>query len=304
MTKHHDDNWGWMLAADFFFAGMGAAAVAAAGVMTIAGTGLSSAIAGAAGAVCVGIGALLLIMELGKPLRAWRVFTNPKAILTFGAWNMTLAAGAGFALASFAFPVFPWSGALILEKMAAAVGTLCGLIVAAYPGVLLARHKARPFWRGPGVIPLFFLSSLTTGIGLHLLCNAILPATNPVLAAPLAVGAALLLLLQAALWAAYVYVKHGAGTEDEALAAARWISGDLAGGFRLFLMGGMVLPAFLIAQPVLTLQATGALLALGGGALMRLWTIKGGETRVYLPGEQIFRARLPVGDESFLTAWD
>jgi formate-dependent nitrite reductase membrane component NrfD len=304
MTEHHDENWGWMLAADFFFAGMGAAAIAAAGVMTIVGAGLSSAIVGIAGAVCVGLGALLLILELGKPLRAWRVFTNPKAILTFGAWNMTLTAGLGFALASFAFPIFPWSGALILEKLTAGLGVVCGLIVASYPGVLLARHKARPFWHGPGLIPLFLLSSLTTGLGLHLLCHAVLPAANPVLITPLAVGLTLLLPLQALLWAGYVYVKRSTGTEYEAAAAERWTTGDLAGGFRLFLAAGLILPAFLVVQAAPLLQAGGVLLALSGGALMRLLVIRGGATRTFLPGEQIFRARLPIGDEAFLTAWD
>ncbi|MDR1604283.1 MAG: polysulfide reductase NrfD [Gracilibacteraceae bacterium] len=301
-VKHHDDNWGWMLAADFFFAGMGAAAVAAAGVLTFAAPGLSSPLVGAVGAVGVGIGALLLILELGKPLRAWRVFTNPKAILTFGAWNMTLTAGLGFVLASFAFPIFPWAGVAILEKLVAGLCVLCGLIVAAYPGVLLARHKARPFWHGPGLIPLFLLSSLATGLALHLLCNAALPAPNQALVQPLAVGTALLLLLQAVLWVAYVYVKRSTGTEHEVAAAERWAKGDLAPGFGLFLAGGMVLPGLLVGLSAPALQVGGALLALGGGALMRLWVIKGGENRTFLPGEQLFRSRLPIGDEAFIRA--
>ncbi|MDR1961684.1 MAG: polysulfide reductase NrfD [Gracilibacteraceae bacterium] len=303
MESKHGDNWGWMLAVDFFFAGMGGAAVATAGILDFAGLGLTSAAAGFAGAVCIGIGALLLILELGKPLRAWRVFTNPKAVLTFGAWNMTLAAGLGFAFGTFALPFAPWAGVIALKKIVAGLGVITGLIVAAYPGVLLARHKARPFWHGPGIIALFLTSSLVTGLSLHLLCHALLPAANPVLMGPLSIAAVILLALQLVFWLGYILVKRSAGTEYEAAAAERLVSGDLAAGFLAYLAGGTLLPLLLIGQASPVLTALGALLTVGGGALMRLLTIKAGEYRTWLPGEQSFRARLARGDEAFMTAW-
>jgi len=52
--------------------------------------------------------------------------------------------------------------------------------------------------------------------------------------------------------------------------------------------------------PVEAAPALGAVLVLLGGVTMRLLTIRGGEDRTFLPGEQKFRLRLPTGNEVFL----
>ena len=109
--KQKDNTWGWMLAVDFFFAGMGGVMLLIAGITDLfLGAGRTSLLANILAFVFIGIGAGLLILELGRPLQAWRVFTSPKAILTIGAWCMLAAIGFGVLYVSFAIPAFPWSG--------------------------------------------------------------------------------------------------------------------------------------------------------------------------------------------------
>jgi len=162
--KHKDITWGWMLAVDFFFAGMGGAMLLITGITGIfLGEGKTSLLGNIIAPVFIGIGASFLILELGRPLQAWRVFLSPKAILTIGAWCMLLAIGFGLGYASFGIQSLPWSGWIVLRKILAVLCALFGLAVAIYPGLLLSRHKARPFWTGPGMMVLFLVSSLATG---------------------------------------------------------------------------------------------------------------------------------------------
>jgi hypothetical protein len=101
----------------------------------------------------------------------------------------------------------------------------------------------------------------------------------------------------------YVAIKKNAGTEYEVVSAERWLTGDLAAGFKAFLICGTLVPLLMIssANPAVTVAASFCVLL--GGALMRLLTVQAGETRTMLPGEEDFRSRLPLGDEAFLTAW-
>ncbi len=72
--KHKDDTWGWMLAVDFFFAGMGGAMLVITGIADLfLGPGSTSLLGSILAPLCIAVGASLLILELGRPLRAWRV---------------------------------------------------------------------------------------------------------------------------------------------------------------------------------------------------------------------------------------
>ena len=300
--KHKHETWGWMLAVDFFFAGMGAGMLVIFGLAELFfGAGTTSILGNFLGVVFVGLGAGFLILELGRPLQAWRVFMNPKAILTFGAWNMVLAMGAGFLLFTFAFTFLPWSGIVVIPKILAVLCVLTGLVVATYPGILLARHKSRPFWVGPGMMVLFMLSSLVTGGAAHILSNMVYAAASSVIFAGLAWVMAGLLALQFIFWVGYIWIKYSGATEREALAAQRWISGNFAtpfkGGILLF---GSIIPMVFIVLPSPYFVALGALMVLFGGILMRHLVVYSGEDRTWLPGEQKYRSRLPVGDEEFI----
>jgi protein NrfD len=300
--SHKHDTWGWMLAVDFFFAGMGGAMLVIAGLADLLiGSGQTSVLGNFIGPVGIAIGASLLVLELGRPFQSWRVFMNPKAILTFGAWNMLLAIGAGLIFTSFGIAVFPWSGLVAGRKFFALFSVIFGLVVATYPGVLLARHKSRPFWTGTGIMALFLISSLVTGASAHILSGLIIPAAAPAVLAALPGIAAGFLALQFILWIGYVWVKYSGTTEREALAAKRWISGNYSGPFKgILLFAGTLLPLVLFLLSGVAFQAFGALLVLLGGVTMRLLVVYSGQDRTWLPGEQKYRSRLPLGNEEFL----
>lgn len=309
--KH--EGWGWMLAVDFFFAGMGGGILVLAGIIDLfIGEGRTSFLANLLGPVFMGVGCGFLVLELGRPFQSWRVFMNPKAILTAGAWTMSLAMVAGLFYAAFSLDPrwfgaesFAWQGNYsLVRKLLAVVCTLTGLVVATYPGILLARHKGRPFWVGPGLVPLFLLSSLVTGAAAHFLGGlAVPPDAHPEVLQSLPLLAAGMLFFQLVLWIGYIYVKRTGATVAEAVAAGKWINGDQSGSFKFgFLAAGTVLPLILLLVPQAGLQAVGGLLVLVGGVIMRCMVVNAGRERTWLPGEVRYRNRLPHGDERFLKA--
>lgn len=304
-TKHQ--TWGWMLAVDFFFAGMGGGMLVIDAVIDLfIAPDQVSLLGNIVGPLCMCVGCGFLILELGRPLQAWRVFMNPKAILTFGAWMMTFAIISGFVYASFAInhSLIFWREWDLLRQLLAVINIITGLVVATYPGVLLGRHKGRPFWIGPGIMGLFLLSSIVTGLALHCLCAMIAPAEASVLNnLPKLIAA--LLLLQALLWAGYLWIKVTGTTAAESTSAQRWINGDLAKAFKLsFILIGTLVPMIMFLIPVPLLQALAALMVLFGGVMMRMQTVTSGNDRTFLPGELLYRSRLPQGDEKFLKkAW-
>ncbi len=300
--SHKHDTWGWMLAVDFFFAGMGGGMLVIAGLADLfVGEGMTSLLGNVAAPLFVALGACLLVLELGRPFQSWRVFMNPKAIMTFGAWCMLFAIGSGIILASFAISALPWSGLVAGRKFFAVCSVVFGLIVATYPGLLLARHKARPFWTGTGIMSLFMISSLVTGAAAHIFCSIVVPAESAAVIAVLIWFTALLLAMQFIFWIGYVWVKYSGTTEREALAAKRWISGNYSTLFKGgILFAGTLLPFILVLMPGDGFKAVASLLVLLGGLIMRLMVVYSGQDRTWLPGEQKFRSRLPVGDEDFL----
>jgi protein NrfD len=306
MSQKHE-GWGWMLAVDFFFAGMGGAMLVIAGVVDLfIGDGRTSVLGSFLGAAFMAMGSGLLILELGRPFQSWRVFMNPKAILTIGAWVMSLAIVAGLVYTSFSFAVFPWSEATILRKLVALFLIPSGLVVATYPGILLGRHKGRPFWVGPGMTSLFVLCSFVTAFAAHSLSGLIV--------APAAIGdvlgkfpgiIAVLLAVQLLLWLSYLWVKRSGATEAEAAAAQKWICGDYSCAFKYgFILAGTLLPLVLVLLPSTVYQAAGAALVLVGGLIMRTLVVYAGGDRTWLPGEVKYRSRLPHGDEAFMKAWN
>lgn len=306
MSEKHQ-TWGWMLAVDFFFAGMGGAMLVVAAIIDLfIEPNQVSLLGNIVGPLCMCVGCGFLVLELGRPFQAWRVFMNPKAILTFGAWMMTIAIISGFVYASFGINhgLIFWREWDILRQLLALVNIVTGLVVATYPGVLLGRHKGRPFWIGPGIMGLFLLSSMVTALAAHAICGMIMPIEGSVLQSLPKLLAALL-LTQALLWAGYLWIKTSGTTVAEAASAKRWISGDLSKGFKIsFMLIGTLVPMILFLIPVTLFQALAALMVLFGGVMMRMMTVTSGNDRTFLPGELQYRSRLPQGNERFLKkAW-
>lgn len=312
MSAKHQ-SWGWMLAVDFFFAGMGGGMLLVAGLIELfVGSNQLSLLGNIVGPLCMCVGCGFLILELGRPLQAWRVFMNPKAILTCGAWIMSIAIVAGLVYASyglnpawFGMDKLFWQEWGTLRKLLAVVCVLTGLVVATYPGVLLGRHKGRPFWVGPGIMTLFMLSSVVTGVAGHIICGMILPPVEmPGAWNHLPALAGGLLFFQLVSWIGYLWIKRTGTSAAEAASALKWLQGKYADTFKSVVMFmGTIVPLVLVMIPSPLCVGIGALLVLVGGVVMRCLVVYAGEDRTWLPGEQKYRGRLPLGNEAFLKAW-
>jgi protein NrfD len=295
-VKHKEVEWGWMLAVDFFFAGMGGGMLFVTGLLyLINGTNSTSTLGNFIGIIFIAVGSAFLSLELGRPFQAWRVFMNPKALLTWGAWNMIFVMGAAFVY--LLLSLFG-AGPSVLQTLCAIVMAVCGLFVAVYPGVLLGQHGARPFWTGPGIVVIFLIASLSTGLASHDICNYLQLGQSNLESVIVA-----LLFFQTLVWVLYLYVKMVGNTAREAEAAKELLAGCLSNKFiSAFIVLGNVVP---IGIYLLIKGSTGAAFIAGvclltGSYIMRLIVVKMGEKRTLIIGEKQFMDRLPKGDELFL----
>lgn len=163
------DVWGPLVAWDFFLAGAGAGAYLI-GVLagwwggkarTLAPVGIYS------GPVLVGLGALLLLVDLGQPAQFWRAFARPTgSVMSAGVVLVTL-----FILLGLVHMVLAWRdrGKGLPLGWLAGVNGVVALGVISYPGLLLGMLKPVPFWNSPMVVVLFLLSALLTGLAVVML---------------------------------------------------------------------------------------------------------------------------------------
>jgi formate-dependent nitrite reductase membrane component NrfD len=195
--------WHWLAAVYLFLGGLGAGAFLVAAVVELTGnrykqdfcpiTLVGSTISGPA----VGIGAVLLVIELGAGLREpWRIpymFTHFTSVMTWGIWILSLfipiAMLYGFFEVMDTYPKsWTWIKAKLhfikflkklpvrrIKRILAAMGSVFAVSTGIYTGVLLcAVGPAIPMWGAPlwpglsiPLLPVLFLvSAISTGMGL------------------------------------------------------------------------------------------------------------------------------------------
>ncbi|MBI2372183.1 MAG: polysulfide reductase NrfD [Deltaproteobacteria bacterium] len=193
----------------------------------------------------ISVGGLILISDLGQPLRFWRALANPRyswisvgAICDFVFLFLDvlvilpdLEIGGGRPLAG-----LPWAGGAFLGTAMEVVAGVAALIVIVYPGLVLSYSPSIPFWN-TALIPLQFLAyAFASALGLALIYGA----TG--LAPPASSQTWLLLLGGILALCLLLFVAHLLGaayTRATARESARLlVSGHLAAPF---LGGGLVL---------------------------------------------------------------
>ncbi len=307
----HQRTWGWPIATYLFLGGVGGgmSVVSAAGDLVL-DQGSYFLLGTWTGAIMVGLGSALLVLELGRPLKFYRVFSNSRAILTVGAWMLGALIAIGAAYGSFLLPVSPWHGAHELRMLVGWVLLLLGTGVALYTGIFLGSIRSRPFWNSPALPILFFVSAMSTGIAAQSVTMrfSFLFNTDPGGAsrveALLRVLDILFLLLEALVLMVYVAMMRTVAIEAAARAAGTWLHGSKAWAFwggvvGLGLVGPLVFYALGGDWP--TMIAAGGVLF--GGLVLRFLVVYT-DDRTLLPGEAQFFARLPQPDEPFLKAWE
>lgn len=108
--------------------------------------------------VCKG---LLLLKDLGKPMRALKVMARPfGSWLSFGAWNMLL-----FGVFGLLYLLLMFTGAGVggLGGVLGLLAGICALIMISYDGLLMASSTAIASWSSGMLAPLFCVNALSAG---------------------------------------------------------------------------------------------------------------------------------------------
>ncbi len=169
--------WTWPISSYIFLGGLGGGIAIVSAVADIFwGLGGIFAMGPFIAAVIIALASGLLVFELGRPLRFWRVMVTKKlSEMTFGAWMLTLLMIAGLVYSSCWLTLLPWYGLAGLRHAFAWICLILGIGVALYTGVFLGTMKSRPFWNGPALPVLFLILSLSTGLAAQILIVSIWP---------------------------------------------------------------------------------------------------------------------------------
>ena len=245
--------------------------------------------------IVIGIGGLILIADLGKPLRVLRALMNPAtswisigAICDFiflalaGLWAICDLQWGGVR----PFADLPWAGNSTLGSAFQAVAAMAAFIVIIYPGLVLAYSPSIPFWNTT-LIPLQFLAfAFASALGLV----PIFAVVNPVSSEFLADCANLdLIVLPSTLLLFIAHVLQGAyGHIAARVSVNRLLKADLNFPFVWgTLFAGIAVPLLLVlragtldSNAQLVVLVLAGILTLPGNWLSKYAIIKAG---VYAP---------------------
>lgn len=174
--------WGWYIVWYFFFGGLAGGCYFIAALIDLFGRPEDRALARLGYYIalpCVIISTILLILDLGRPLRFWHMlFQSNTYRIMFKPWS-PMSVGSWALLIFGIFSLLSFLGALAedghLQKpeakrlrcpgalglIIASVGGLCGFFVAGYTGVLLAVTN-RPIWSDTPLLGMLFVVSATS----------------------------------------------------------------------------------------------------------------------------------------------
>ena len=172
-------DWGWLIVSYFFLGGLAGGCYFLAGLIDLFGRPDDRPLARLGYYIafpCVAVGGLLLMLDLGRPLRFWhmliesntyRPMVKPWSPMSIGSWALLAFGGFTFVscLAALAeVGRFPWPIARrvrppgLLGAVVVSIGGLLGLYVAGYTGVLLAVTN-RPIWSDTPLLGMLFVVS-------------------------------------------------------------------------------------------------------------------------------------------------
>ena len=173
--------WGPLVAWDLFLAGAGAAAYLIGIIVGFMGEKYRSVerMGVFLGAPLVGLGAVILLVDLGQPLRFMLGFLNPQSSI--------MSIGIIFISIFLVLGAIHWLLQVIKKDLRlawlGALNCIFALGTMSYTGLLLGVLKAIPFWNTPALPVLFITSALATGAGAILLGLAVKRWIRPAKAA-------------------------------------------------------------------------------------------------------------------------
>ena len=224
--------------------------------------------------VTLGIGILILILDLGQPLRVWRLFitSNMRSPVVWGVWFLNI-----FLVLNFFYNALMFIGKNDEAKKVAYIGSPFAVLAATYTAMLLAHSPAKVLWH-TSLLPVLFLNgAIISGIALVMLVSV--RQQDIQLISKLGKFVAWLIIFELGMTLAEVIILYTGGTES--IAAARSLfSGQI--GF-LFLgveiVLGSVIPVVILMRNKASVftQALASLLILIGIFTMRYVIVIGGQ---------------------------
>lgn len=243
--------WGWLIVIYLFLGGLGAGAYLTSYAAGRGWLGDSPALQRAGyfmAAPIVALGTLLLVFDLGqglkKPWLLLGLLRNPSSVMTWGVYILFLFICVGLLVA-----FFVWKKKEIPAVLEHA-GALLALATCAYTGMLVAVVKAIPFWNTYAMPLLFVVSALSTGLSITALIGNILDKGMHADEYKVSKLHTYLVSIEIIL-VAFIFGLAMAGGGVKADSAMKAISGELALGFWLFLVGlGLIVPLLISALTV------------------------------------------------------
>jgi tetrathionate reductase subunit C len=259
-------------------------------------------------AVTCGIAApVALLADLHQPNRFWHFYAYPQddSWMSFGAWLIPFYVGLLLLYAwGILRPNLPRALALggSCNRFAPAIGVLTALLaagVAAYTGIEVAVVKARPLWNTPLLPVQFLATALVGGLGLVLILNRAVNASDRTVEGAanrlLAVFLALVMVL-GVLWFALGFLGL---SEVHARALASVAGFDAWQITALWAAAATLVPlAIALRWPVGSGWVTG-LIAVHSAWMFR-WTVFMGGQSVPKTGAGLYDYTLPLGPEGLL----
>ncbi|MEM3196707.1 MAG: NrfD/PsrC family molybdoenzyme membrane anchor subunit [Conexivisphaerales archaeon] len=156
--------WGVRVAIDLFFGGVGSGMFVAYAVFSLLNPDIYHIMnaVSALSAIFVILGLLVLMSEVGRPMNSMKVINNLKTSWMSRGALISIV----FVLVSALLFILNLAGITWLNTFLTGINFIIGLILIAYPGLLLRAVLDIPAWRSPMIFSTMYLYSFLSGVGL------------------------------------------------------------------------------------------------------------------------------------------
>jgi len=244
-------NWDWRAAGNFMLGGTGGSLLLFAGFFSLPDAPHPLVVSLAM--LLVGLGLLFVWAEIGRPRRFLHVLFHPRT-----SW---MTRESGVAVAFFALAI---TGIVLSLPVVVAVAGVMGLLFVYCQARVLKASKGIPAWRQAAIVPLILATGLTEGAALLLLLLAAVQEAMPWLDY-LLLG---LLVARAVAAASYLHALARAKAPEATISVLKRTATP-------FLMVGSLIPLILIIIEIsITTEANIAIIIAGILALVSGWYVK------------------------------
>ncbi len=276
--------WGWLLAAWLFLGGTGSALFL---LFAIAGLARIYALLALG---LLALGGLVLLFELGNPMRAWRGFFRARTSwLSRGVVSVFIFMVSAVLFIAPTFPslaALPWSEGGAVATMLGWIAGISAAMIVLYPGFFLSKNISIPFWNTP-LLTAILVSYAALGASAVILMTSQFMPVDFVCIGSTAIGLTVLNAILIPVYLRAMIRTGGAAGESVRLLNRNNVAWLAWGG----VVGvGMVLPLAVLLWIEATIPMAGAAILIGT-YLFRYCLLRVG---VYVPAALVAEANLDL----------